>query len=179
MHKTSHFFQLKRFCHRVRWTVSFVAIIFLSFSCAAQKNNTSKPYYHEDLNSLRPKTADIVDTTIQTPVRKKNEVIPIHNVNKKVDGVLDSINRFNVARKVIDGYTIQIYSGQNREEAFNTKKKVAADAYDLMPEVEYNQPKFRVKVGGYYSRLDAQKDLLRLKRIFPNAILVPEKIPVH
>jgi hypothetical protein len=170
---------MKRLFNQILRTGSFSIIILLSYSCAAQKNNSSKPYYHEDLNSLRPKTADIVDTSNQTPVHKKGEVVPIYNVNKKVDGVLDSINRYNVSRKVIEGYTIQIYSGQNREEAMNTKRRMASDAYDLTADLEYNQPKFRVKVGGYYSRLDAQKDLLRLKRLFPNAILVPEKIPVR
>ena len=103
----------------------------------------------------------------------------IHNVNEDVDGVLDSINRFNVTRKLIDGYTIQIYSGQNREEAMNAKKKMVIDVPGLTAELEYNQPKFRVRVGNYFSRLEAQKDMLRLKRPFPNAILVPEKIIVR
>ena len=54
-----------------------------------------------------------------------------------------------------------------------------SDASDLTAELEYNQPKFRVRVGNYFSRLEAQKDLIRLKRPFPNAILVPEKIMVR
>ncbi len=157
----------------------FVFIILLSsFSCAAQKNG-SKPYYHEDLYSLRPKFPDPVDSSTQAEMPKKNEVVPTHNVNKKVDGVLDSINHFNATRKFIDGYTIQIYSGQNREEAMNSKKKMTTDAPDLTSEMEYNQPKFRVRTGSYFSRLEAQKDLLRMKRLFPNAILVPEKIQVR
>jgi cell division protein FtsN len=106
-------------------------------------------------------------------------VVPTQTVNEKVDGVLDSINRFNVTRKLIDGYTIQIYSGQNREEAMNAKKKMATEVPGLTAELEYNQPKFRVRVGSYYSRLEAQKDMLHLKRPFPNAILVPEKIIVR
>lgn len=153
-------------------------ILFLSISCAAQKNN-NKSYYHEDLYSLRPKFQDAPDTANLNQDRKKGEVIPTRNVNERVDVVLDSINRFNVTRKFIDGYTIQIYSGQNREEAMNTKKKMATDAAELNAELEYNQPKFRVRVGNYFSRLDAQKDLIRLKRPFPNAILVPEKILVR
>jgi hypothetical protein len=154
-----------------------VFIVTLSVSCVAQKNN--KPYYHEDLYSLRPKFQDEPDTVDHNPVRKKGEVMPVRNINNKVDFILDSINRFNVTRKFIDGYTIQIYTGQNREEAMNTKKKMMTDAPELVAELEYNQPKFRVRVGSYFSRLEAQKDLLRLKRPFPNAILVPEKIIVR
>jgi hypothetical protein len=112
-------------------------------------------------------------------VRKKSDVVASRNVNAKVDVVLDSINRFNASRKFIDGYTIQIYSGQNREEAMNAKKKMSSEVPELNADLEYNQPKFRVRAGNYFSRLEAQKDLLRLKRAFPNAILVPEKILVR
>jgi hypothetical protein len=155
-----------------------ILFILGSFSCAAQKNN-DKAYYHEDLNTLRPLFVDQPDTAKEDQLRKKGTVVPVRNVNGTVDAVLDSINRFNVTRKFIDGFTIQIYSGQNREEAMNTKKKMMADASDLIAELEYNQPKFRVRVGSYYSRLEAQKDLIRLKRSFPNAILLPEKIMVR
>ncbi len=154
---------------------SLFVILFFSISCAAQKNG-SKTYYHEDLYSLRPKFEDVLDTAQQDQHRKKETLVAMRNVNVVVDEILDSINRFNVTRTFIDGFTIQIYSGQNREEAMNSKKKMITDVSDLTAELEYNQPKFRVRVGSYYSRLEAQKDLLRLKRPFPNAILVPEKI---
>jgi SPOR domain len=168
---------MKRSLAHLIYSTSVCIVLLLSISCAAQKNG-SKPYYHEDLYSLRPKFPEPADS-VQAEVHKKGEVVATHNVNKKVDGVLDSINHFNAARKFIDGYTIQIYSGQNREEAMNTKKKMSTDAPDLNAEMEYTQPKFRVRVGSYFSRLDAQKDLLRLRRPFPNAILVPEKILVR
>ena len=160
-----------------RFSTLFVTLI-IAISCAAQKKN-SKTYYHEDLSNLRIIFPDVVDSVPQNQTRKKGEVVATRNVNKQVDTILDSINRFNVTRKFIDGYTIQIYSGLNREEAMNTKKKMLTDAADLNAELEYNQPKFRVRVGSYFSRLEAQRDMLRLKRPFPNAILVPEKIIVR
>lgn len=44
--------------------------------------------------------------------------------------------------------------------------------------LQYDQPKFRVTAGRYFTKLEAQKDLMRLRRYFSNAILVPEKILV-
>jgi hypothetical protein len=162
----------------IRQLAFVIVVMMTSFFCSAQKN--SKSYYHEDLYQLRPKVEDVVDTVSnENVVRKKDDVVATRNVNGRVDVVLDSINRFNASRKFIDGYTIQIYSGQNREEAMAAKKKMSAEVRDLSGELEYNQPKFRVRVGNYFSRLEAQKDLLRLKRAFPNAILVPEKILVR
>lgn len=172
MNRGSHVVVAARAC------ILMVLVLALTASCRAQKSN-GKPYYHEDLYPLRPKMAEVPDTVLeQAAHRPKEFVTPTMNVNRKVDNVLDSINRFNVTRKSIDGYTIQIYSGQNREDALNTKKKMGAEP-GLVAVVEYSQPKFRVRVGNYYSRLEAQKDLTRLKRIFSNAILVPEKILVR
>ncbi|MDZ4713966.1 MAG: SPOR domain-containing protein [Cytophagales bacterium] len=153
-------------------------MILSSFSVGFSQKSNDRSYYHEDLYPLRPKFNEVIDTVQHTEHRPKERVIPVKNVNTRVNNVLDSINRFNITRKFIDGYTIQIYSGQNREEAMNAKKKMNADP-GLNGILEYNQPKFRVRVGNYYSRLEAQRDLQQLKTIFPNAILVPEKILVR
>jgi endo-alpha-1,4-polygalactosaminidase (GH114 family) len=95
-----------------------------------------------------------------------------------VDAVLDSIDRYNLVRKFVDGYTIQIYSGQNREEAMNTKKKMNEEIPELSANLQYQQPKFRVTVGKYYTKLEANPDLVRLRTSFSSAILVPEKIQI-
>ncbi len=153
----------------------FAFLILIAPQAMGQK---SRPYYHEDLYSLRPKLAEPVDSLSQREkLGEKQFVAATGNVNEKVEDVLDSINHFNVTRKFIDGYTIQIYSGQNKEEAMNAKKKMTE--VGLNGALEYTQPKFRVRFGNYYSRLEAQKDLTRIKKGFPNAILVPEKILVR
>jgi len=150
-------------------------LIFTLWSSGAF-GQKSRSNYHEDLSILRPRFEAPTDTGKVASLREKSAFSPTRTVNAKVDTVLDSINRFNRTRKFTDGYTIQVYSGQNKEEAMNTKKKLSAEVSDLNAELQYTQPKFRVRVGSYYSRLEAQKDLLRLKKVFPNAILVPEKI---
>jgi hypothetical protein len=78
----------------------------------------------------------------------------------------------------VDGYTIQIYSGQNREEAMDSKKKISIDLPDMTANLQYQQPKFRVTVGRYYTKLEANEDLVRLRTSFAAAILVPEKIQI-
>jgi hypothetical protein len=96
-----------------------------------------------------------------------------------VDAVLDSIDRFNLMRRSVDGFTIQIYSGQNREEAMNTKKKMSSEIPDLIATLQYQQPKFRVTVGKYFSKLEAYEDLSRIRRSFNSAILIPEKVAIR
>lgn len=154
----------------LKWAL-FVGLISLSAAAWAQRNKA----YTEDLSKYRPKVAP--DTARQVTVPTPPPVVPPQlTVNTKVDAVLDSIDKINQLRKFIDGYTIQIYSGQNREEANLAKKRMAEEAVDLRADLQFQAPKFRVKVGSYFTRLEAQRDLVRLKRMFPNAILVPEKI---
>jgi SPOR domain len=161
-------------------TIGWLLILFL-MSCVAQKTNDT-PYY-ESLNEVRPRVSPPVDsntsTTTTVVVQENKPVTFKKTVNQKIDVVLDSIDRFNLTRRSVDGYTIQIYSGQNREEAMNTKKKISTDIPDLTANLQYQQPKFRVTVGKYFSKLEAYQDLTKLRESFPSAILVPEKIAIR
>lgn len=157
--------------------VTSIFFFLLITSCQAQR--PTKLYY-EDLSSLRPKV-NVETISPKDSMRIKSQVPPTpvqYAVNEKVDAVLDSIDRFNLTRKFVDGYTIQIFSGQKREEALNANKKMSELVPELKANVQYQQPKFRVTVGKYFTRLEAQKDLYRLKRVFGNAILVPERIMI-
>jgi len=160
----------------IRYSIFNILCVLLNFSCAAQKSLTP---YREDLSVHRPKFVIAKDTTPKTQETDPVQAVvvkPSRNVNGKVDAILDSIDRFNLTKRFVDGFTIQIYSGQRREDAMNTKQKIIEDTPELIANLQYIQPKFRVTVGHYFTKLDAQKDLTRLKRYFSTAILVPEKI---
>ncbi len=152
--------------------------LLFNFSCSAQR--PSKPYY-EDLSAYRPKLEPKVDTStkILTPKVERKKIKPTKNVNAKVDAILDSIDRQNLQKKFVDGFTIQIYSGQKKEDAMTAQQKVVEELTDMNANLQYQQPKFRVTIGNYFSKLDAQKDLVRLKANFPGAILIPEKILIR
>ncbi|HEX5172062.1 MAG TPA: hypothetical protein VFW11_22945 [Cyclobacteriaceae bacterium] len=136
--------------------------------------------YSEDLSSLRPKIQSPADSVSNSqPIKKTTYVEPRYNVNRQLDNVLDSINHINLNRKVVDGFTIQVYSGLDREAALNAKKSLTTSLPDLESEVQYNQPNFRVKAGKYFNRLDAQKDFIAIKKVFPSAIVIPDKIEIN
>jgi septal ring-binding cell division protein DamX len=160
--------------------IIFIGLVSLLGGCASQQIS-DKPY-HENLASLRPTVTVPVDTPRKETTTQKAQLLPItptQTVNAKVDEVLDSINRYNLVKRFVDGYTIQIYSGQNREEAMNTKKKMSTEVTDLTANLQYQQPKFTVTVGRYYTKLEAQKDLVHIRKSFNSAILVPEKIAIR
>lgn len=164
---------------RLVW-VTACCLLFTANFASAQRNKDPKPH-HEDLTVHRLSFPDVRDTVVKKLDEIKiNEVIPAtHTVNEKVNLVLDSIARFNKTKMFFDGFTIQIYSGLKKEDGMNAKKKIADELKELKSDLEYIQPKWRVKTGSYFTRLEAQRDLRRLKQIFPNAILVPEKIAIR
>lgn len=158
----------------------YLVIIFLLASTALFAQRREKPI-QEDLAALRPHFNPPPDTGRHyqgNPAKNVPVVQPKMIVNEKVNFVLDSIDKLNLLRKVIPGYTIQVYSGLNREEAGDTRTRLQNEL-SMRAELQYLQPKFRVRVGHYFTSIDAQKDLVRLKRVFPNAILVPENIPLR
>jgi hypothetical protein len=132
---------------------------------------------------LRPKVEEQTTSTTVTPeITKRDPKITVeatHTVNKQLDAVLDSIDRINLTRKFIEGYTIQVYSGLKREDALNAKKVLTTSIPKLESEVQYVQPNFRVKIGRYFTRLEAEKDYQKVKEFFPAAIVVPDKIAIN
>lgn len=164
--------------------IFILAIALLSRCKPASRATSSRQQdaYYEDLSSLRPQIN-------QPPAEEQKEnssdvrsndryAEPMFTVNKKVDAVLDSIDRFHLARGYVDGYTIQVHAGTKRDEALNVKKNMLLYLPQFEAEIQYSQPTFRVKTGKYFSILEAQKDFLTIRRYFPSAILVPDKIPV-
>lgn len=166
----------------------YTSCILLLAGCkTAQKTTSStsqESKYAEDLSVWRPKVESTTTTTVTAPTTttgnpEDRKTQPYSEarfaVNRQLDTVLDSIDRSNRNRRYIDGFTIQVYSGR-REEALSAKKQLATSLPKLESEVQFTEPIFRVKVGKYYSRMEAQQDYTAVKRYFPAAILIPEKI---
>jgi hypothetical protein len=168
----------------------FAGVLLILVSCGpkvtSSTSSSSAGRYNEDLSVWRPK-AEAVDTvksngtsTVKDSGKDRQRYVePKFAVNESLDAVLDSISEVNLANGVVDGYTIQIYSGLKREEALNIKKEIAAALPDLDAQIQYVQPNFRVRAGKYFDRYEAQKDYMTIKKHFPNAIVIPERIPIN
>jgi len=176
----------------LRHSIYILGLGLFIVGCASPKKTStastgSGGKYTEDLSVYRPKPDQVPTTTTtgtattQTPDTRKQTayVEPKYAVNKKVDVVLDSIDRHNLQGNAVDGFTIQIYSGMKREEALNAKRTLTSALPDLNADVQYAQPNFRVKVGKYISRLDAQKDFTEVKKRFPTAIIIPDRVAIN
>lgn len=74
------------------------------------------------------------------------------------------------------GYRIQIFSGNSKEEA----NRVKADFYSKYPSMRcyltYQQPYYKLRVGDYEDQESAKPDAKKLARIYPSSFLVPDEV---
>jgi hypothetical protein len=79
----------------------------------------------------------------------------------------------------INGYRIQIaaYSGVNSKSQAETARNSFTALFPYTRSyLIYNEPYFKVRVGDYYTRLQAYKDLETIRETYPSAYIVPDKI---
>jgi hypothetical protein len=65
-------------------------------------------------------------------------------------------------------------------EARSQSQLVKSRFYELFPDIpiyhEYDNPNFKVYVGDFRTKVNALKEFNRIKKHFPSAFIVPDKI---
>lgn len=155
----------------------------LQFCAPTATPTTSSSAYEEDLSIYRPSyTMEDEDVEEEIPTETYTAtaeyVTPSHDIKSELDTVLYRIKKSREDVKYVDGYSIQLYSGNNRDMANQVKVKTYEVLEDQRPRVSYEQPNYKVRVGEYYSRLEANPDFVTLQKHFSRAVLVPVKIKI-
>lgn len=70
------------------------------------------------------------------------------------------------------GYRIQLYNGFE-VEAKKTEAKFRIEFPEILTYLLYRQPEWKIQVGTYKTKLEADRALLGIKKEFPEAIVVP------
>jgi hypothetical protein len=84
-----------------------------------------------------------------------------------------------VDSKKIKGFRIQLFSGNSRWEAVKVKSDFLKKyKEEKAPHLVYQSPNFKIRVGDYRNRLEAQKFLERYKADYPSAFIVQDEIEV-
>lgn len=77
--------------------------------------------------------------------------------------------------QTIGGYRIQIFSGA-RQPAFDLKAEVLRQLRDIECNVVYESPDYKVQLGNYRTKLEAEKALLEYWPIYKGAFYVKTQI---
>lgn len=129
--------------------------------------------YSEDVKSSLPSYPDYqgqLDLTTE----------PQTSSDLAIDGKLAQLRmqtvRNNESEPYFDGYTVLVYSGVDRDAAFKAQEDLEEFFPDLKARMEYEQPRYLLKLGQYIHRIEAQKNYSLLKESFPVARIIQDRI---
>lgn len=96
------------------------------------------------------------------------------NQDKKIDALLDLKKEMNKNEDDSERYKIQVYSG-NRSGAYTTQKEFLESFDEWGTRDVYEPPNFKIWVGNFRTRLEADRALQKIKRKFPSAFIFKPK----
>lgn len=76
----------------------------------------------------------------------------------------------------LDGYRIQIHFGQEKNEANQERANFMARHNDIPVYLDYQAPNFRVRVGDFRNRLEAEKYKHELEAEYAGLVIVHAKV---
>lgn len=90
-----------------------------------------------------------------------------------------SVDRENGTRTTTMGFRVQIYSGADRSEAYAEQARFKSLYRGIDTYLSYEEPNYRVKVGDFRSRSEAQNLMQGLRKQFNNVFVFTEEIFVY
>lgn len=79
----------------------------------------------------------------------------------------------------VSGYRVQIYSGNNRNDAYSAQSKFKRIYPNINTYVSYSQPNYRVKAGDFTSKAQAQGLMEELKKNFNSVFIFNEEVTIE
>lgn len=74
-----------------------------------------------------------------------------------------------------DYYRIQVGFVSNNEKAQEIKSNVEIDFPDLPSQIDFDSPTYRIRVGKFKSKLEAERKFNEVRKKYPNAMLLKPK----
>ncbi|MBO9632243.1 MAG: SPOR domain-containing protein [Chitinophagaceae bacterium] len=123
--------------------ISGILILFISLNATAQTDSSSVVVHK--------------DPRIELLVKKQIE-----------------INEFTTrnARRSAPGFRIQVISTNDRNKAFTAKSTVYQQFPELKAYMLYQSPFYKIKVGNFLKREEAEEYITALKQYFPTGVYI-------
>lgn len=94
-------------------------------------------------------------------------------------GRMTAVDKSKMKRVKVRGFRVQIFSGANRSEAYAEQSRFRNLYKDYDAYVNYDEPNYRVKVGDFESRAEANNLMRILRSQFDNVFVFTEDVYVY
>lgn len=152
--------------------ISLLVLGCKSTGMVSSDGPTSFSGYQENLVASLPEYPEF-----KSPVDKpKPETL---SSSQAVDGQLRELQKRiydkNKSEPYFSGFTVLVYSGIDRNAAFKSRDDLTLYFPEITPEMQYQQPRYLVKIGQYTYKVEAQKAFSRIKAQFPTARIIQDR----
>ena len=129
--------------------------------------------YSENLQSSLPSYPDYSEqiASLNSPKENSNLAIDDRLAQLRMETV-----RANESEPYFDGFSVLVYSGISRTDAFKAQEDLETFFPELKSRMQYEQPRYLLKVGQYIHRIEAQRNYSLIKETFPMARIIQDRI---
>jgi len=89
----------------------------------------------------------------------------------KIENLLKEKQKLNSSTNLNDSYKIQVFYGTS-EEAKKKNNEFKKEFKDIETTIVFTSPTFKVWVGNYKLRINAERAMLEIKKKYPMALLI-------
>jgi len=152
--------------------------VILMSSCVLIKKTASPSSefenYQEDLSGSRITFPSLEEQAIKEEISPKGDE-KIASANEDLEIALNNLKEANKSEMYWSGYTVLVYSGVDREIAFKTRNDLFTYFPDFKTDMQYQQPRYLVKVGKFVNRIEALTYYHKLKENFPSSRIIQDR----
>ena len=166
------------------FTLLFILVSSFAFAQVEEISTDTLPApVIENVMIYKDARLDILDK--RAPLMAKIELEEKAKVPEKEIPLYKPIVSSNGKKKVTGsiytakGFRIVIYNGADRALAMEAKNKFSRTYGSQRSYMSYNVPSYKIKVGDFEDKKDANTFLRRVSTLFPSSFIVPDIITVR
>ena len=149
-----------------------LAFCAFSFSGISQDSTANSNWKLYPTNTDSVKVNDTVYGLKKAPKAGKVKV----KKDKRIDKVSTDLSTGNKNKPLIKGYRIQIMSSSTKSTVDGERGKFMASHPKYKTYIDYKAPNFRLRIGNFRTRLDAERFQNEIKKMFPNTLIITDMI---
>lgn len=164
--------------------IVYSALVLILMGCASGRVSSPKYSsandYYEDLTTLRPQFESTKNPGNEITYDSVSDIAPTEHIANELTAKIDSIAIYTKENlRHIDGYAIQVYTGNNKNLARNILRELNLLYGEYQPKISFEPPVYKVKLGKFSQRIEVQRLFAEIRQEYPKSIIIPEKIQIN